>query len=207
MSHGVASPTMTNDMGTWTADRAKAWTLLNEYTTSTSLLGHAQAVEAAVRWYAERAVEREDIEAGDVELWGVTALLHDFDWEVHPTLEEHPSKGAEILRERGYPEVVVRAILAHAPHTGVVPETPLEKTLFACDELSGFCVAVARMRPEGFVGMSPKSVTKKLKTPAFAAGVNRGEVREGADLLGLELNQHIANVIAALTPLGSRLLT
>jgi putative nucleotidyltransferase with HDIG domain len=180
-------------------DRDAAWALLTEHTRSESLRGHALAVEAAVRWYARQAGE-------DEELWGVAALLHDWDWEIHPTLEEHPVKGAELLRERGYPEVVVRAILAHAPHTGVRPETPLERTLFACDELSGFCVAVARMRPEGFSGMTPKSVTKKLKTPAFAAGVNRDEVREGAELLDLELGAHIANVIEALTPLGPQLL-
>jgi putative nucleotidyltransferase with HDIG domain len=187
-------------------DRERAWALLTEFTKSESLLGHAKAVEASVRWYAQQAADRGELDAGDVDLWGVAALLHDFDWEVHPTLDEHPTKGAEILRERGYPEELVRAILAHAPHTGVVPETPLERTLFACDELSGFCVAVARMRPEGFVGMTPKSVTKKLKTPAFAAGVNRDEVRKGAELLGLELNAHIANVVEALTPLGPELL-
>ena len=188
-------------------DREAAWQLLTEFTSGESLRGHALAVEATVRWYAQQAADAGEIDAGDVDVWGVAALLHDFDWEVHPTLEEHPSKGAQILRERGYPDVTIQAILAHAPHTGVVPETALEKTLFACDELSGFCVAVARMRPEGFVGMTPKSVTKKLKTPAFAAGVNRDEVREGAELLGLELPLHIANVITALTPLGDQLLS
>ncbi len=179
--------------------RAAAWELLTEHTTQPRLIGHARAVEAAMRWYARRA-------GADEELWGCVGLLHDFDWEIHPTLEQHPADGAPMLREAGWPELVVRAIQAHAPHTGVEPESDLEKTLFACDELAGFVVAVARMRPEGFAGMSPKSVTKKLKTASFAAGVSREDVRHGAVLLDLELNVHIANVIAALEPIGPELL-
>ncbi len=190
---------MTETTDTFVADRAAAWQLLTEYTKSPSLLGHARGVEAAVRWYARHFGE-------DEELWGVTALLHDFDYEVHPTLDKHPMDGAPILREAGYPEHVIRAIQSHAKHTGVVPETLMERTLFACDELSGFVVAVARVRPEGFAGMAPKSVTKKLKTASFAAGVNRDEVREGAELLDIELSQHIANVIEALTPIAGELL-
>ena len=152
-----------------------------------------------MRWYAAQLGE-------DVELWGCTGLLHDFDWEIHPTLEQHPADGAPMLREAGWPEVVVRAIQAHAPHTGVVPETNLERYLFACDELSGFVVAVARMRPEGFGGMKPKSVTKKLKTPSFAAGVSREDVAHGCELIGLEPAEHIANVIEALAPISDQLL-
>jgi putative nucleotidyltransferase with HDIG domain len=146
---------------TYTPDRAAAWDLLTEYTKGASLLGHARAVEAAVRWYARHFGENE-------ELWSVVALLHDFDYEVHPTLDQHPQDGAPILRERGYPEEVVRAVLSHASHTGVSRESLLEKTLFACDELAGFVTAVARVRPEGFSGMTPKSVKKKLKQPSFA---------------------------------------
>jgi putative nucleotidyltransferase with HDIG domain len=184
---------------TFTPDREAAWELLTEYTKGPALLGHARAVEASVRWYARHFGE-------DEELWGVTALLHDFDYEVHPTLDKHPSEGAPILREAGYPEEVVRAILSHASHLGLARETLLEKTLYACDELSGFVVAVARVRPEGFEGMAPKSVKKKLKTPSFAAGVHREEVYEGAQELGVELDDHIRNVIEALAPLGPELL-
>jgi putative nucleotidyltransferase with HDIG domain len=187
-------------MTTWTADRAAAWDLLTQYTKGAPLLGHARAVEAAVRWYARLFEE-------DEELWGVTALLHDFDYEVHPTLDQHPQDGAPILRDAGYPEDVIRAIQSHASHTGVSRETLLERTLYACDELAGFVVAVARVRPDGFEGMAPKSVKKKLKTPSFAAGVHRDEVYEGAQELGVELDQHIANVIEALAPLGPELLS
>jgi putative nucleotidyltransferase with HDIG domain len=179
--------------------RAAAWELLVEHTTQPGLIGHARAVENAMRWYAHQAGE-------DEELWGCTGLLHDFDWEIHPTLEEHPAKGAPMLREAGWPEEVIRAIQSHAAHTGVKPETAMEKTLFACDELSGFIVAVARMRPEGFAGMTPKSVKKKLKTPSFAAGVSREDVAEGVELLGIELDEHIRNIIEALTPIGDQLL-
>ena len=180
--------------------REAAWELLTAHTTQPGLLGHALAVEAAMRWYAQR-------HGADVELWGCTGLLHDFDWEIHPTLEQHPADGAPMLREAGWPEVVVRAIQAHAPHTGVTPETDMERYLFACDELSGFVVAVARMRPEGFGGMKPKSVKKKLKTPSFAAGVSREDVALGCELVELELDEHVANVIEALAPISDQLLT
>lgn len=179
--------------------RDAAWDLLTTHTSGSGLLGHARAVEAAMRHYAVQQSE-------DVELWGVTGLLHDFDWEIHPTLGDHPSAGAPLLRAAGWPEEVVRAIQSHANHTGVARTTPLEHHLFACDELCGFVVAVARVRPDGFGGLAPKSVLKKLKTPAFAAGVNREEVREGAAEIGLELAEHIANVIEALTPIADELL-
>ena len=180
-------------------DRAAAWALLCEYTQSEALRGHALAVEAATRWYARRG-------GHDEELWGCCALLHDFDYEVHPTLDQHPMDGAPILRERGYSEPFIRAIQSHAAHTGVSRDSELEKVLFACDELAGFVVAVARVRPGGLSGMGPKSVMKKLKTTRFAAGVDRDEVREGAAGLDLELSDHVANVIEALGPLQEQLL-
>jgi putative nucleotidyltransferase with HDIG domain len=178
--------------------RANAWATLTRYTTSESLLRHALAVEASVRWYARRDGE-------DEELWGCAALLHDFDYEIHPTLDEHPQDGAPILREEGWPEVVVEAVLSHADHTGVPRDTPLKRTLFACDELSGFVHACGLVRPMGLEGLTPKSVRKKLKQPSFAAGVHREDVTAGAALLGLELDAHIANVVAALQPIAADL--
>ena len=165
---------------------------------SESLLRHALAVEASVRGYARRFGE-------DEELWGCVALLHDFDYEIHPTLDKHPQDGAPILREEGYPEVVIDAVLSHAEHLAIPRETPLKRTLFACDELSGFVHACGLVRPTGLDGLEPKSVRKKLKQPSFAAGVHRDEVYAGAELLGLELDEHIANVIAALQPIAAEL--
>jgi putative nucleotidyltransferase with HDIG domain len=134
----------------------------------------------------------------DEELWRAVGLLHDFDYEMHPTLDRHPQDGAPILREEGYPDVVVEAVLSHAEHLSMPRDTMLKKTLFACDELSGFVHAVALVRPTGLDGLEPKSVKKKLKQPSFAAGVHRDEVYAGAEGLGLELDEHIRNVIAAL---------
>ena len=130
----------------------------------------------------------------------MTALLHDFDYEIHPTLDKHPQDGAPILRDEGYPEVVIEGVLSHAEHLEIPRDTPLKKTLFACDELSGFVHACALVRPEGLSTLEPKSVLKKLKQPSFAAGVHRDEVYAGAELLGLELDQHIGNVIEAHAP-------
>jgi putative nucleotidyltransferase with HDIG domain len=178
--------------------RHQAWETLTRYTKSESLLRHALAVEASTRWYARQLGE-------DEELWGVTALLHDFDYEIHPTLDKHPQDGAPILREEGYPEEVIEAILSHAEHLGLPRDTPLKRTLFACDELSGFVHACGLVRPAGLDGLEPKSVKKKLKQPSFAAGVHRDEVYQGAELLGLELDEHIRNVIAALQPIGAEL--
>jgi putative nucleotidyltransferase with HDIG domain len=178
--------------------RADAWETLTRYTKSEALLRHALAVEAAVCWYARR-------DGADEELWGVAALLHDFDYEIHPTLDKHPQDGAPILREEGYPEEVIDAIQAHANHTGVPRDTPLRRTLFACDELAGFVSACGYVRPDGIATLAPKSVRKKLKQPSFAAGVNRDDVYEGAELLGLELDEHIANVIEALRPIAGEL--
>jgi len=178
--------------------RERAWETLTRYTNSEALLRHALAVEAAVRAYARRFGE-------DEELWGVTALLHDFDYEIHPTLDKHPQDGAAILREEGYPEEVIEGVLSHAEHLSLPRDTQLKKTLFACDELCGFVHACALVRPTGLDGMAPKSVRKKLKQPSFAAGVHREEVYKGAEELGVDLDEHIAFVIEALQPIAGEL--
>jgi putative nucleotidyltransferase with HDIG domain len=181
-----------------TPTREQAWDTLTRYTKSEALLRHALAVEAAVRGYARRSGE-------DEELWGVTALLHDFDYEIHPTLDKHPQDGAPILRDEGYPEEIIEAILSHAEHLSLPRDTPLKKTLFACDELAGFIHACGLVRPTGLDGLEPKSVKKKLKQPSFAAGVHRDEVYAGAELLGIDLDEHIANVVEALQPIAPEL--
>ena len=140
----------------------------------------------------------------DEEFWRATALLHDFDYEIHPTLDKHPQDGAPILREEGYPEELIDAVLSHAEHLAMPRDTQLKKVLFACDELSGFVHACGLVRPTGLDGLEPKSVRKKLKQPSFAAGVHRDEVYAGAELLGLELDEHITNVVAAMQPIGRR---
>ncbi|MBA2643186.1 MAG: HDIG domain-containing protein [Actinobacteria bacterium] len=178
--------------------REQAWGTLTRYTKSESLLRHALAVEASVRSYATRYGE-------DEELWGCVALLHDFDYEVHPTLDKHPQDGAQILRDEGYPEELIESVLSHAEHLAMPRDTQLKKVLFACDELSGFVHACGLVRPNGLDGLEPKSVKKKLKQPSFAAGVHRDEVYAGAELLGLELDEHIANVVAALQPIAGEL--
>jgi putative nucleotidyltransferase with HDIG domain len=178
--------------------RDRAWETLTRYTKSEALLRHALAVETSVRAYARKFRE-------DEELWGVTALLHDFDWEMHPTLEQHPQDGAPILREEGYPEVVIEGVLSHAEHLALPRDTLLKKTLFACDELSGFIHACGLVRPDGIETLEPKSVKKKLKQPSFAAGVNRDDVYKGAEELGVELDDHIRFVIEALRPIAEEL--
>ena len=178
--------------------RERAWETLTRYTKSEALLRHALAVEAAVRWYARNGDE-------DEELWAAVALLHDFDYEIHPTLDEHPQDGAPILRDEGWPEAVVEAVLSHAEHLAMPRDTPLKRTLFACDELSGFVHACGLVRPDGIETLEPKSVRKKLKQPSFAAGVHRDEVYAGAELLGLELDEHIRNVVEALRPIAPQL--
>ncbi len=178
--------------------RERAWATLTRYTQSESLLRHALAVEASVGFYARLWGE-------DEEYWRAAALLHDFDYEIHPTLDEHPQDGAPILREEGYPEELIEAVLSHAEHLALPRDTQLKKTLFACDELSGFVHACGLVRPTGLDGLEPRSVRKKLKQPSFAAGVHRDEVYAGAELIGLELDEHIANVIAALRPIGAEL--
>jgi putative nucleotidyltransferase with HDIG domain len=178
--------------------REQAWETLTRHTKSEALLRHALAVEAATRAYARRFGE-------DEEFWGVTALLHDFDWEMHPTLDQHPQDGAAILREEGYPEATIEAILSHAEHLSLPRDTQLKRTLFACDELSGFVHACGLVRPDGIDTLEPKSVKKKLKQPSFAAGVNRDDVYKGAEELGVDLDEHIAFVIQALRPIAPEL--
>ena len=174
-------------------NRDEAFVLLKEYTQSESLIGHALSVEAAMRHYAGRL-------GGDVEQWGLTGLLHDFDYERWPDEPEHTREGAKILVERGVDEEVVGAILSHAKwNLEEYPlDRPIRKTLFAVDELCGFITAVAYVRPEGLDGMKAKSVRNKLKTKKFAAAVSREDIVQGAELLEMELNEHITEVIAAL---------
>src|SRR5918993_2509099 len=173
-----------------TVSRDAAWQLLTEWTQSDSLRKHALAVEAAVRGYARRAGANE-------EEWGIVALLHDFDYERYPTAADHPFRGCEELRRRGYPEWVMKAILSHANYSGVPRETPLEHTLFACDEMAGFVTAAALVRPsKSVLDLEPASVIKRMKDKAFARAVPREDLRRGAEELGLPLDQHIANVIA-----------
>ena len=169
--------------------REGAWALLAEYTKGDSLLKHALAVEAAVRGYARECGE-------DEQAWGVVALLHDFDYERWPSREDHPFRGVEILERLGYPDWVRRAILSHADYSGVTRESQLEKTLFACDEMAGFVTAAALVRPsKSLIDLEASSVMKRMKDKAFARAVSRDDLRAGAELLGLPLDQHIANVI------------
>jgi putative nucleotidyltransferase with HDIG domain len=172
-------------------NRDDAWALLTEYTKSENLLKHGMAVEASVRGYARKFGE-------DEEGWGITALLHDFDYERWPTLGDHPIKGSEILRVKGYPEWMIRAILSHAMEiTGVARESLLEKTLFACDEMSGFVTAASLVRPsKSVLDLEASSVIKRMKDKAFARAVSRDDLRAGAELLGLPLADHIMNVIS-----------
>ncbi|HUG41711.1 MAG TPA: HD domain-containing protein [Longimicrobiales bacterium] len=177
--------------------RDEALALLEEWVDNENLRKHMLAVEAAVRWYARK-------EGADEERWGLAGLLHDLDWEKYPN--EHPLRAVDALRENGYPEDVLHAILAHrSDFTGVAPETPLDRTLLACDELTGLITATALVRPTGIDDMRPKSVKKKLKDPTFAAGVDRESVRNGAELIGIDFDEHIANVIAAMREIGDEL--
>jgi putative nucleotidyltransferase with HDIG domain len=172
--------------------REDGWNLLAEWTASESLRRHMLAVEAAMRAYAPRF-------GGDVELWGLTGLLHDLDYERYPNLEDgHPRYAIRELEERGYPTELVRAVASHADFMGVPRETAMEKALFAVDDLCGFVLACAYVRPQGLVGMIPKSVKKKLKQPSFAAAVNREELRRGAEELGVDFDEHLQVVIGAL---------
>lgn len=173
--------------------RDEALAILHEYTESPALRAHARCVESAMRHYAERFGE-------DADRWGVVGLLHDFDYERYPSLEDHPMRGADILREKGVDEAIVEAILGHAPHTGVERKTLMAKTLFAVDELCGFISAVSLVRPSRKVAdVSVKSVKKKMKTPAFARAVSRSDIRLGAEELGVELDDHVAACLEAVT--------
>ena len=180
------------------ATRARAWDTLTRYTKSEALLRHALAVEAATSAYARRFGE-------DEELWAATALLHDFDYEIHPTLDRHPQDGAPLLREEGYPEELIESVLSHAEHLSLPRDTPLKLTLFACDELAGFVHACGLVRPTGLDGLEPKSVRKKLRQPSFAAGVNRDDVYKGAEGLEVPLDEHIAFVVEAMRPIAPQL--
>lgn len=171
--------------------RGDAWELLCEYTKGDSLRKHALAVEAAMRSYARRLGENED-------QWAITGLLHDFDYEMYPEPPDHPLKGSEVLRERGYDEEVRRAILGHANYTGVPRDSKLARALYACDELTGFIVACSLVRPSGIWDLESKSVKKKLKDKAFARTVNRNEVYESIDEFQVDLDEHISFIIAAL---------
>jgi putative nucleotidyltransferase with HDIG domain len=172
--------------------REDAWNLVCEWISSESLRKHLLGVEAAMRAYAREGGEDED-------LWGVTGLVHDLDYERYPDLDiGHPRYALEELEARGYPQEVIDAVAGHAEFLGVPRETPLAKTLFAVDELSGFIAACALVRPTGIEGMTPKSVRKKLKQPSFAAGVDRDQVHRGAEELGVDFDQHVAFVIEAM---------
>lgn len=172
--------------------REDAWAEFCAWTESPSLRRHVLAVEAAMRAYARRFGE-------DEELWGVTGLLHDLDYERHPSPEDgHPRIAMAHLEEMGQPPELIRAIASHADYLGVPRETPMERTLYAVDELSGFVMACAYVRPEGIHGMTPKSVKKKMKTPAFAAAIPREHLRQAAEALGVDFDEHLAFVIAAL---------
>jgi len=180
-------------------DRAAAWELVCEYTTSDSLRKHMLAVEAAMRAYARRM-------SADEDTWAIVGLLHDFDYERWPNAPDHPLQGAKILTERGYPEHVIYAIKSHADYLTDCPRvSPLDKTLYACDELAGFIMAVAKVRPEGIHGLKPSSVKKKLKQKSFAAAVNRDDIQRGVTDLGVDLDEHIQFVVDALTGISAEL--
>ena len=180
-------------------DRASAWRLLTEFTQSESLRKHALSVEACMRAYARKRGEDED-------RWGTVGLLHDFDYEKYPSLEDHPFRGSEILKERGWPEEIRRAILSHATYSGVPRETPIEKTLFACDELAGFITACALVKPgKSLAEVEAASVKKKMKDKAFARSVNRDDITTGAAELGLPLEEHIAFCIEAMKGVAGEL--
>jgi putative nucleotidyltransferase with HDIG domain len=180
-------------------DREQALALLKEYTQKPGLIGHALAVEAAMRAYARHHGE-------DEHAWGLVGLLHDFDYERYPTAENHPYRGAEILEQRGYPEWFRKAVMSHATYTGVPRETLLEKSLFACDELTGFLTACALVTPaKSLHDVKVKSVKKKMKSKAFAASVNRDDIREGVEALNLDMAEHIEFVLEAMRGIAPEL--
>src|SRR5437762_2566335 len=181
------------------SDREQAWGLLTEFTQSESLRKHALAVEACMRAYARKM-------GGDENLWGVVGLLHDFDYEKWPSLDDHPYKGNEILKERGYSDEIRRAIMSHAEYSGVSRDTPMEKALFACDELAGFITACALVKPsKSLAEVEAKSVRKKMKDKAFARSVNRNDITTGAAELGVDLEEHIAFCIEAMKEIAGEL--
>ena len=180
-------------------DRDNAWCLLTEFTQSESLRKHALAVEACMRAYARKL-------GSDENLWGVVGLLHDFDYEKWPSLDDHPYKGNEILKERGWPDKIRRAIMSHAEYTGVTRDTPMEKALFACDELAGFITAIALVKPsKSLTEVDATSVRKKMKDKAFARSVSRDDIVNGAKELGVELDEHIIFCIEAMKGIAREL--
>jgi len=180
-------------------ERASAWCLLTEFTQSESLRKHALAVEACMRAYARKT-------GADENLWGIVGLVHDFDYEKYPSAEDHPYRGNEILKERGYSEEVRRAIMSHAEYTGVPRVTLMEKTLFACDELAGFITACALVKPgKSLAEVEAKSVRKKMKDKAFARSVSRDDITTGAAELGVELEEHIAFCLGAMKGIAAEL--
>ncbi|MGB2909786.1 MAG: HDIG domain-containing metalloprotein [Anaerolineales bacterium] len=179
--------------------RDEAYNIVQEYVKNENLIRHMLSVEAAMRFYAEKYGE-------DVEMWGMSGLLHDFDWEIHPTLEQHPQDGVPILRERGVPQEIVRSIQSHADHTGVPRQTLMEKALYACDEITGLIVAVALVRPsKSLHDLKIKSVKKKWKDRSFAAGANREEISGAAEEFGVPLWEHVDNVIQAMRVIAPQL--
>jgi len=179
--------------------RDEALALVREYVKNDNLIKHMLSVEAAMRFYAGKFGE-------DVEKWELAGLLHDFDWEIHPSLEGHPQDGAPILRERGVPEEIVRAVLSHADHTGVLRQSRMEKALYACDEVTGLITAVALVRPSrSLLDLEPASVKKKWKDKTFAAGANRAEIEKAASEFGIELWEHVGNVILAMRRIAPEL--
>jgi len=180
-------------------NRNEALVIVHEYVKNENLVKHMLAVEAAMRFYAAKFGE-------DGDTWGITGILHDFDWEVHPTLEQHPSAGASILRDKGVPEEIVRAVLSHADHTGIPRETRMEKALYACDEVTGLITAVALVRPSrSLYDLEASSVKKKWKDRAFAAGANREEIAKAAEEFDIELWEHVSNVILAMRSIAHEL--
>jgi putative nucleotidyltransferase with HDIG domain len=180
-------------------DRAAAWSLLTEYTQSESLRKHALAVEACMRAYARKFAAEGKVDPADQEKWAITGLLHDFDYEKYPTAEEHPFVGNKILREKGYPEEIMRAILSHANYSGVSRDSLMEKALFACDELAGLITAATLVKPtKNIADLDAQSVRKKMKDKAFARSVSREDIINGAQDLGIELNEHITFCIEAM---------
>jgi predicted hydrolase (HD superfamily) len=193
--------------------REQAWGLLTEFTQSESLRKHALAVEACMRAYARKlALDSPELDSLELdlpekeELWGIVGLLHDFDYEKYPSLDDHPYKGNEILKERGYSDEIRRAIMSHAEYSGVTRDTPMEKALFACDELAGFVTACALVKPgKSLAEVEAKSVRKKMKDKAFARSVKREDIVNGAADLGVDLEEHIAFCIEALKGIADKL--
>jgi predicted hydrolase (HD superfamily) len=196
-------------------NREAGWCLLTEFTRSESLRKHALAVEACMRAYARKFAgsseglsgkDAKEVGLSEEELWAIVGLVHDFDYEKYPSLEDHPYKGNEILKERGWPEVIRRAIMSHAEYTGVTRDTPIEKALFACDELAGFITAVALIKPsKSLADVDVKSVRKRMKDKAFARKVNREDIVNGAAALGVDLDEHIGFCIEAMKGIGGEL--